>query len=128
MPDLDVSALAEKLADTAANLDAHIETRAWEIARPQIEAVKASAAERERELAAEAEGWEQRHGDLRREIQRQQKPLERQFAELKELRELRKRVVQRLVICATGPDGERYAPYDALIGAIWPEKDKEPPK
>jgi len=123
--DLDVTALAETLADTIRDLQAHIGQRAWEIAEPQILKVQdecaAKVAELERELAAA----DQRFNDLRREIARHHKVRDREFAELKDLRELRKRVIQQLTVKATGPGGERWADYDALTAAVFPKAETE---
>ncbi len=128
----DAEALAGQLAATVADLQAYIEVRADEIAGPLVTATQEKAAEQIAELEHEAAMQKQRDGDLITELRRQLdaavKSRDREFDELKELRELRKRVVQRLYVQATGPHGEKWASYDALVGAIWPEKETEPPQ
>lgn len=125
-------ALAESLAATVQGIDAHIERRAQEIAEPRV-----ASAQRHAEFLIngdreEREAERQRKDDLIKELRRQLdaagRSADRSFTELKELRALRERVVQRLYVQATGPDGERWASYDALVGAIWPEKETEASK
>ena len=124
--------LAEQLAIVAGiarDLQAYIEARADEIAGPLITATQERAAERVAEVERNAAFEKQRHADLEKELRRQLdaavKSRDREHAELKELREMRKRVIQRLTVQATGADGQRWADYDALFTAVWPEAGTE---
>jgi hypothetical protein len=136
VPELNADVLAESLAATVRDLQAYIEVRADEIAGPLITATQQRAAERVAELERDLAMSEQRREDVIAELQRaigyRDRHAEQQatrIAELKtegtELRELRKRVVRELVVCATGEDGTRYAPYDLLLAAL---NDKGDPK
>jgi uncharacterized protein YdbL (DUF1318 family) len=113
--------VAESLAATVRDLDAHIGKRAWELAEPQILAVKdeadAKTAELERELAAA----DQRFNDLMREIQRQNKARDREFDELKRLRATVHRV--RQIRCWQNEDGKWFAFRDDLYAALEGERE-----
>ena len=117
------------VAGIARDLKAYIEVRADEIAGPLITATQQRAAERVAEVEREGVFEKQRHADLEKELRRQLdaavKSRDREHTELKELREMRKRVIQRLTVQATGADGQRWADYDALFTAVWPEAGTE---
>lgn len=125
MPDLE--ALTTQLAAMIDGLQQHIEVRAREIAEPQVRLVVESFADRTAEVEHEAAFEKQRHADLEKELRRQLdaavKSHDREHAELKELREMRKRVIQQLTVQATGPDGQSWADYGALTAAVWPETE-----
>lgn len=84
------------VAQIARDLQAHIETRAQEIAGPLISATQERAASEITDVRAEARRQKQRHDDLERELRRQLDALakanERLNREAKALREAVKRV------------------------------------
>lgn len=96
MPEIDIAPLVEKLAETAASLQAHIEARAREIAQPQIYAAQDAAASRIAGISHEAAMQKQRKDDLIKELRRQLaasvKNSERLNRENKAAREAIKRV------------------------------------
>lgn len=117
--------LADTLHATAHDLQAHIEQRAQEIAGPRIAEAERDYHAKAATLRREHKQQTQRSGDLITELRRQLRVLGRTQAELKELRDLRKRVIQRLTVQATGPNGERWADYDALTAAVFPKAETE---
>ncbi len=116
--------LAARLATMIDDLQQHIEARAAEIAGPQIAAAEQEADRVIAEVRAAAAHQKRRHDDLETELRRQLdaavKSRDREVGEVKQLRELRSRVIANLVTVATGPDGVRYAPYAELCAAVWP--------
>ncbi len=117
----DLEALADRLAATAASLDAHIERRAWELAEPQIRAVKASAEAQLAEARHEAAFQKQRDDDLIAELRRQLdaavKTRDREFDELKRLRATVHRVRYQ-VRCWQNEDGKSFVFADDLRAAL----------
>jgi chromosome segregation ATPase len=79
------------LRDMIANLQAHIDYRAAEIAAPRITAVEESVTARVAAAEGERDQWQERFEDLQQELGRQLTVLERQRdrlrAEVAELRE-----------------------------------------
>lgn len=71
------------IVEITANLDAHIERRAQEIAAPRIAEVEAAASERIADLKDEIAISERRLFDLQREHGRQVRALERQLERAK---------------------------------------------
>jgi hypothetical protein len=69
----DIGACVATLRDTMANLDAHIERRAQELAQPHIEQALGEVAEAQ----DERDHWKERFAGLQQERQRQLAPLER---------------------------------------------------
>lgn len=90
MPDVDLNALAASLADTARDMDVHIERRARQITDPQITAIQA-AAKGQLDRQARDHGFEQQRKDdliaeLRRQLDAQIKQVDRLGREVKETR------------------------------------------
>lgn len=123
-----LDSVANRLAATAASLDAHIERRAWELAEPQIRAVKESAETQLAEARHEAAFQKQRDDDLIAELRRQidaaVKSRDREFDELKRLRATVHRV-RHQVRCWENEDGRWFAFRDDLFAALDGDETKE---
>lgn len=88
MPDLE--AVAASLAETAANLDTHIQRRADEIATPRIAAAEqeyhAKVATLRREHRQQVQRWSDLNRELRRQLRARDRQVDQQAARIAELK------------------------------------------
>ena len=123
---VDVAALAARLVETTANLDAYIAAAAERIAAPRIAAVEAGAAARLDEQQGAAAVAQQRAVDLQAELRRQLDAQLHQVARLRWVAQYLPDEVRRLVLAdpphpgawaGQRPDGDFIADTEAAAAA-----------